>query len=364
MITPILQFGTSRLLQAHADLFVSQAMDQGEALGPITVVQTTQSTERNRRLAALAAPDGFPVRIRGLQNGAVLDDMVQVRSVKRGLSAHENWRDLERVFVDEAQVVICNTADKGYDCSTEGAVAGDPPSSFPGKLTRLLSARFRHNGNPLTILPTELISRNGEALKAAVLSMSSLWSLPRDFTDWLGDAVIFSNTLVDRIVSEPLEPAGAVAEPYALWAIERQAKQVLPCPHADIVVADDISTYERLKLFILNLGHTALTDAWLGSDLPRDMVVRDLLGIPAFAEALLKLYDTEIVPGFAAMGMKDEAEIYVRKTMERFSNPFLDHRLSDIAQNHVEKIRRRAGGFLQWTETPGPCLEKLMTKIN
>ncbi|WP_281032621.1 hypothetical protein [Phyllobacterium salinisoli] len=32
-ITPILQFGTSRFLQAHADLFVSDALARGEAPG-------------------------------------------------------------------------------------------------------------------------------------------------------------------------------------------------------------------------------------------------------------------------------------------------------------------------------------------
>ena len=40
-VTPILQFGTSRFLQAHADLFISQAMTQGSALGPVTVVQSS-----------------------------------------------------------------------------------------------------------------------------------------------------------------------------------------------------------------------------------------------------------------------------------------------------------------------------------
>ena len=35
--TPILQFGTSRFLQAHADFFISEALAQGQALGPVTV---------------------------------------------------------------------------------------------------------------------------------------------------------------------------------------------------------------------------------------------------------------------------------------------------------------------------------------
>ncbi len=64
------------------------------------------------------------------------------------------------------------------------------------------------------------------------------------------------NSLVDRIVSEPILPVGAIAEPYALWAIERQPGMVLPCEHDDIVVTDELAHYERLKLLMLNLGHT------------------------------------------------------------------------------------------------------------
>jgi tagaturonate reductase len=41
MKTPIVQFGTSRFLQAHADLFISDAMRAGQPVGPVTVVQTS-----------------------------------------------------------------------------------------------------------------------------------------------------------------------------------------------------------------------------------------------------------------------------------------------------------------------------------
>ena len=34
---PILQFGASRFLQAHVDLFVSEALPRGEAMGRIAV---------------------------------------------------------------------------------------------------------------------------------------------------------------------------------------------------------------------------------------------------------------------------------------------------------------------------------------
>ncbi len=50
--TPILQFGTSRFLLAHADLFVSQALEKDEAIGRIAIVQTTGNAESLKRVAA------------------------------------------------------------------------------------------------------------------------------------------------------------------------------------------------------------------------------------------------------------------------------------------------------------------------
>ena len=45
----ILQFGTSRFLQAHVDLFVHEAREDGQDVGPITIVKTTSGGERDQR---------------------------------------------------------------------------------------------------------------------------------------------------------------------------------------------------------------------------------------------------------------------------------------------------------------------------
>lgn len=361
MQTPILQFGTSRFLQAHADLFVSEAMQRGEALGGITVVQTTGSSERSGRLAALAADGGFPVRIRGRKDGQTVDKTVRVTSVKRALSALDRWDEVTDLFAGETKVVICNTADKGYDVSRESGTLPDAvPASFPGKLTKLLLARFERSGEALTILPAELIPQNGERLKEIVVALARTWRLDDAFLAWMDERVIFCNTLVDRIVSEPIEPAGAVAEPYALWAVQKKAGQVLPCAHPDIVVAPDIGQYEQLKLFILNLGHTFLTQRWLDAGLDPDMTVKVLLARAEMRDALERIYADEVVPGFASRGLGDAAAGYVRQTIERFENPFLEHRLSDIHQNHAEKIHRRMGGFLDWSGAEAPTLRMML----
>ncbi|MBK5568432.1 mannitol dehydrogenase family protein [Ensifer sp. SSB1] len=348
MTTPIVQFGTSRFLQAHADLFVSEALKTGEAVGPITIVQTTGSSERSGRLAALARPEGFPVIIRGIRAGAQIDETQQVTSVSRALSTAENWSEVRAIVAEDAEILISNTGDTGYQIG-EDDLTTEVPRSFPGKLLLLLKARFDAGGRPLTMLPCELVSRNGDVLKALMLRLAAERIGNSAFIDWLGKDVVWANTLVDRIVSEPLEPAGAIAEPYALWAIENQPGLRLPCIHPCVKLVDDLTPYEKLKLHILNLGHTVLADLWLREGRDANETVREILADAGIAARLDRIYRSEVIAAFAAKRLESEAEDYVAATLERFRNPFLDHRLGDIANHHREKIERRIADFRRWS---------------
>lgn len=353
----IVQFGTSRFLQAHADLFVHEAREAGQDAGPITVVQTTGAPERAGRLAAFARQEGFPVLIRGLQNGQQVERRVQVMSVDQGLSASGDWPALQALFEDGLSAVICNTGEAGYDgaAGDAGAVLrGEIPAGFPAKLAALLLTRWRATAAPLTVYPCELISRNGEVLRARVLGLAAEAGLPAEFSDWLQDSVRWAVTLVDRIVSAPIEPAGAVAEPYALWAIERQPGLAPPCEHPDILMVDDLEPYARKKLHILNLGHTVLAQVWQAQRRRPDETVREILQDPAPRDLLGRIYAEEVIPGFAQHGLGDAARDYAAVTLERFANPYLDHRLADIAQHHARKVELRIQGFLDWAPSPAP----------
>jgi tagaturonate reductase len=335
---PILQFGTSRFLQAHADLFIGEALAAGAALGPVTVVQSTASEQSARRIAAFNAPEGYPVRIRGLQDGAVVDRTQHVTAVRRGLIAERDWVAIREEAATSARVIISNTGDRGYDLSPDDhrgcLVSNAAPRSFPAKLLALLHARCLRSGEPITILPCELVANNGTVLRDRVLRLADDWSLDPVFIAWLRSECIWVNSLVDRIVSEALEPAGAVAEPYALWAIEAQPNMVLPCSHPNIVVTDRLEPYERRKLLMLNLGHTVLADQWLRMGSPAGMTVLDAMGDPAMRAQLEAVWTDEVLPVFRALGEEAASLEYVNQVRERFGNPYLAHRLADIAQNN------------------------------
>ncbi|MEG0002585.1 mannitol dehydrogenase family protein [Comamonas sp.] len=368
MAQAILQFGTSRFLQAHVDLFVHEALagvgGAGEARGGITVVQTTDRADGAARIAALAAGGGYPVRIRGLASGERIDRTVMCTAVREAWQAGAQWPALRAAVAGEVQVIVSNTADKGYllderDGPAALLAASAAPHSFPAKLLVLLHGRWQRAPQAaLTLLPCELIERNGEVLRDVVAGLARDWRMPQDFTDWLTQHCVWANSLVDRIVSEAIEPVGAVAEPYAVWVVERQARLVMPCTHPSIVLTHDLDFYERLKLFLLNAGHTWLAERWLSQGLPAGLTVGAAMADAELRAGLEDLWAHEILPVFDTLGpaAREQAQAYLVDVRERFSNPFLDHRIADIAQNHAQKKQRRLGPIVALAAERAPQL--------
>lgn len=148
-------------------------------------------------------------------------------------SAHTDWQAIRALAV-QVKVILSNTGDKGFelDDSDDISLLTDTdrlPKSFPAKLLVLLHHRWQVNPDAsLSIFPCELISRNGDKLRSIVLDLAETWSLPEAFTQWIESNCVFANSLVDRIVSEPIDPVGAIAEPYAIWAIEQANGLTLP----------------------------------------------------------------------------------------------------------------------------------------
>ena len=241
---------------------------------------------------------------------------MEVKSVGLGVDALTQWEEFERLFI-AARCAVSNTADRGYETDADDRLDAGPPRSFPAKLAKLLLARHRATGEPITLFPCELTPANGQVLRGVVLDVLDRWRAPAKARGWVEKECVWVNSLVDRIVSEPLEPLGAVAEPYALWAIEDQPDLELPCRHPAIVVAADLKPYERLKLFILNLGHTYLAELWASEGGAPGLTVREATADEATRAKLDSLYEEEVIPVFAAIGMGEQAHDYLKTVIER-----------------------------------------------
>jgi tagaturonate reductase len=116
---------------------------------------------------------------------------------------------------------------------------------------------------------------------------------------------------------------------------------VVPCSHPAIVVTQELAGFERLKLWLLNLAHSFLAERWLVDGRPPGETVLDAMRDDSLRAQLEDLWHEEVLPVFDALGEGAAARAYLVELRERLLNPFLAHRLADIAQNHTQKKHRR-----------------------
>lgn len=337
----ILQFGTSRFLQAHVDYFVGKSLSENKSKTPIAVIQTSNSVTGKQRVRAMNEKSSYPVRIQGLCKGKLLNYEEQISSIKFALNANDDWQSVIDIFCKNTTHVISNTADQGYQLFNDDNLSSFPPKSFPAKLLQLLFARYQYNEIPITLMPCELIADNGLVLKEIVIRLAKAWQYDNQFINWLSTKCIWVNSLVDRIVSQSIEPLGAITEPYALWAIEKQDGLVIPCRHKAIHLVDNLASIEWLKLSLLNLSHTYLVDLWMQKKASNILTVQQAMENEYLRQCLETLLAQEVVPALEAMSLGENIQEYLSLVRDRFLNPFLNHQLSDIADNHQSKVERR-----------------------
>ncbi len=334
----ILQFGGGSFLRAFADVFVHEANARGEAVGRIVVVQ---STEGNRAALLNAQSGRYHVVFRGLSEGESIDRTLAVRSISRALIAKSEWAQVIQVARSlELRMVISNTTEAGYSLIDNDD--SETPLSFPARLLCVLKARYQAGLPGLTVLPCELVEPNGDLLRELVLGQAEAWRLDAGLQDWIRRDVRWVNTLVDRIVSgrpdaHPLLAADGLltaAEPFALWVVDARAGDLFD--HPCIRFVSDVRPYALRKVRILNGSHTALVCKALPSGL---RTVREAVEDPAIGRWLRRLVFEEIVP--ALEHVVEDAGPFAEQVLERFANPFLDHRLEDIALHHEEKVKVR-----------------------
>ncbi|XZE56420.1 hypothetical protein SH139x_002533 [Planctomycetaceae bacterium SH139] len=339
MSETVLQFGAGRFLRGFIDRFISELNHGGQQLGSVVVVQSTAGA---RAELLNQAVDGFTVVVRGREQGELIDREVKVHSISRALVADQQWQQvLDFATSESLGLIVSNATEAGYVLSPSPQPA-KAPATLPGKLTAVLAARFAADLPPLTILPCELISRNADRLRELVLEQADQWGLPATFRHYAGDMCYWLNNLVDCMISDLpqddprvlSDPLAITAEPYALLAIENPQHVAVPlADHPAVQVVDDLEPYYLRKVRVLNGIHTAMVARYLNSDLATvQAVLEDAAGWRWTRDLLYG----EILP--TLIGKVDGAVEFVDTTIERFRNPFMAHRLSDIRLNHEQKV--------------------------
>ena len=358
----ILQFGTGVLLRGLPDYYIDEANKKGIFNGRVVIVKSTKQNSADD----FKDQDGlYTLCLRGWQNGQATSKDLINSSISRVIDGVSNWKAvLDTAANPEMKIVFSNTTEVGIVLDKEDILKkGEAPKSFPGKLLAFLLERFEiFKGDPekgMIIVPTELITDNGATLRKIVFELAAINNLPQDFIQWLENSNEFCDSLVDRIVSGRMQPDQEakeqeklgysdrlmiMSEVYGLWAIQtpnQKTAEALSFSQVDpgVIVTANIEKYRRLKLFLLNAPHTFTC------------VIAQALGFQfvnkAMADAEFEGFIRSLLveEGVAALTGEDitvdEATAFAEQVLDRFKNPYIDHRWSDISKQMTLKMGMR-----------------------
>ncbi len=355
----VLQFGTGVLLRGLCDYYIDKANRQGIFKGRVVLVKSTDRPGAD----AFTEQDGlFTHCIKGIDNGKAIEETVVNASISRTLTAATEWNAILALAQSaDMQVIISNTTEVGIQYVANDPISVGSPKSFPAKLLAFLVARFQHfNGSAesgMVIVPTELIINNGDALKDIVLKLAADHHLPEAFIAWLNTHNHFCNSLVDRIVpgAPDAQTSAAIcadlgytdknliiSEVYSLWAIQGggRVRDVLSFAKADagVVIAEDIEIYRELKLRLLNGTHTLMCGM---SYLLGFRLVKDVMANGYLSKLVMNLMLSELALAIPYKMDFKVADRFGRSVLDRFRNPFINHKLIDITVQYTTKMRMR-----------------------
>lgn len=353
----ILQIGEGNFLRAFADYYIQLLNEKGYTGFSVAVCQPRKNTEIINILNEQNCE--FHVCIKGMQNSKMVETVKKINCISRCIDTQNEFDKLLKLFAsDNLEIVISNTTEAGIVFEKTDRIENTPSISFPGKLTALLYERFKKCNKGLVFLPVELIENNGEMLKKAVLQYVEIWNLDKEFSNYIEKKCIFCNTLVDRIVTGHIDfyadKCAVACEPYGSWLIQGndEVRKIFPLNKAcdDVNFVTDLTKYRERKVRILNGTHTmsVLAGFMCGFD-----IVRDMVNDTVFSKYInLGLEEIKSTLDFN----KKELDEYSKSVLERFANPFIDHKLLDIALNSVSKFKTRClPTIFDYIETVDKC---------
>lgn len=377
----VLQVGEGNFLRGFTDWMLHECRKQGLFNGGVAVTQPRPAGRE--KIEALAAQDGlYTLVTRGLERGEPVERREIVSVFTEAFDAYSEWeRFVELAERPELRFVVSNTTEAGLAYAPEKVAEGEPIASFPGKAAYLLYRRFlRFGGEPgrgLIWLPCELLERNGDELKRCIMRHSRDWGLPEAFERWVETENRFLNSLVDRIVTGYPEGRAEewfddwgyrdrllnTAEPYHFWAIEAEPEleRELPLQQAglNVVWTNDLKPYQLRKVRILNGAHALMTPIGILHGFEH---VGELMADTEFGVFVTGAVEQDIIPTLP-LG-REALQVYAADVFDRFRNPYLRHRLADIAMNGLSKFKvRLLPAIAHYAEQGSPVPERLVRGV-
>jgi fructuronate reductase len=218
-------------------------------------------------------------------------------------------------------------------------------ASLPGKLVAGLLARRVAGAEAISLLSCDNLPDNGEVTRVVVTDLAA--QVDPTLQTWIDSHVDFATSMVDRITPATTEAdrelvRGATGrwdaepvptEPFSEWVVAGRFPAGRPrWEDAGAQLVDDVGPFEQRKLRMLNGAHSLL--AYAGSIRGHE-TIDEAIADPT-CRAWVEQYWDEA--GRHLDLPPDEVAAYRASLVERFSNPRVRHRLTQIAADGSTKL--------------------------
>jgi fructuronate reductase len=350
--TGIVHFGPGAFHRAHQADYIDRLLAEDPRWG----------------IAAVSLRSGGTIEALKRQAGRYTLAILDRETSYRPIQAHNRFFGpgegpaVRRLLAEPGIRIVSSTVtEKGYCLTGNGSLdfahpdivhdlkKPEAPMSVVGWLA--LGLKDRRDGGlaPFTPLCCDNLVSNGKKLQRAVIDFAG--QLDSELAGWIEGEVPFPDTMVDSItpatddrlramVAEATGFADSIPvcrEAYSAWIVE----DVLPKGSPDLaavgaVLASDVGAWERAKLRILNGAHSSL--AYLGLLIGHETVAAGMAD-PDLSGFTERLIGEDVIPTLQPSPI--DLPHYAGQIVERFRNPAIHHKLSQIAWDGSQKLPYR-----------------------
>ncbi len=355
----ILHIGLGSFHRAHQAVYLHRLHEQGDRSW--TLVGGNIRNDMADTMAALAAQGGQYTLETVSPQGERRYELIT--SISRVLPWSADHAALVEVGSDPATKIISFTvteagyylaADNTLDLSYPDLVAdleGRACTTIYGALAKLLDARMRRGGGPVTLLNCDNLRSNGARFRSGMLDFLKR-SGQGELASWMERNTTSPNDMVDRITPRPTpdvaervkaatgrdDKAALMGESFIQWVIEDDFIAGRPAwEKAGAEMVKAVHAYEEAKIRILNATHSCV--AWAGTLRGLQFIHEDMadaqirqLGHDYVTQDVIPSLDTPAHP--CPLDLAKYRDV----VLDRFSNPNIRDNNQRVAMDGFSKL--------------------------
>lgn len=336
----IVHFGVGGFHRAHQAAYVDRLLEMG--LAKQWGICGVGVMPADRKMAdVMADQDGLYTLLLekpdGTREARVIGSIVDYRYAPDDPEAV-----VELLAAPSTRIISLTITEGGYNIDN----AGTEVNVF-GLVADALARRRDRGVESPTIVSCDNIEGNGDVARQAFTTYAE--RVHPGLGEWTSAHTRFPNSMVDRITPvttpEVIEVVKrefgvddrwpVVAEPFTSWALEDDfSTSRPPFEQAGVLLVDDVTPYELMKLRLLNASHQSL--CYFGY-LAGYRLVDDAASDPLFARFLLEYMDLEATPTLHPVPGIDLPD-YKHTLIERFANPGIKDTIARLCFGSSDRI--------------------------